>query len=138
MLGICGSFVEATVTLEACLECRSAASTTPPPRLPCEPVTAAEPLFDAECNDPMVFILALLELVLEVPLLVVLRIELKVPEGLSVTDDFSPVGGGRGSLRLSQPCRKAALGVIRVTGSHSRHLRMKSRNMGSSQPFSAV
>ena len=139
MLGICGNLVEATVTLEAavelCLECRSPASTTP---LLEAAVTAAEPLLEAECIDPMVFILALLELVLEVPELVVLRIELRVPEGLSVTDDFSPVGGGRGSLRLSHPCRSAALGVIRVTGSHSRHLRMKSRNIGSSQPFSAV
>ena len=140
MLGICGNLVEATVTLEAavelCLECRSPASTMAP--LLEAAVTAAEPLFEAECIDPIVFILALLELVLEVPELVVLRIELRVPEGLSVTEDFSPVGGGRGNLRLSQPCLRAALGVIRVTGSHSRHLRMKSRNMGSSQPFSAV
>ena len=141
MLGICGNLVGATVTLEAavelCLECRS----VPPPPVDGAsepPVTAAEPLFDAECIDPIVFILALLELVLDVPELVVLRIELRVPEGLSVTEDFSPVGGGRGSRRLSHPCRNAALGVIRVTGSHSRHLRMKSRNMGSSQPFSAV
>ena len=90
--------------------------------------------------DAMVFILALFEFeVLEVPLLVVLRIEVSVPDGLSVTPaDFSPDGGGRGSLLLSQPCLSAAFGVIRVTGSHSRHLRIKSRNIGSSQPLSAV
>jgi len=94
VLGICGNLVEATVTLEAavelCLECRS----VPPPVDGASepPVTAAEPLFDAECIDPIVFILALLELVLDVPELVVLRIEFRVPEGLSVTEDFSPEG----------------------------------------------
>ena len=46
--------------------------------------------------------------------------------------------GGRGSLRLSQACLRAALGVILAAGSHSRHRRMKSRNSGSSHPFSAV
>ena len=140
--------VEATVTLEAavelCLECKLASKSPlpgPPPRLPCE-VTAADPLVDEECIEAIVFILALFEFVLDVPLLVVLRMEVSVPDGLSVTpppaEDFSPVGGGRGRRRRSQPCLRAALGVIRVTGSHSRHLRMKSRNMGSSQPFRAV
>ena len=123
--------------VELCLECRPASRS---PRLLWEPVTAADPLFDAECMEPIVFILALFELVRDVPELVVLRMELRVPEGESVSpaEDFSPVGGGLGSLRRSQPCLRAALGVIRVTGSHSKHLRMKSRNMGSSQPFNAI
>ena len=46
--------------------------------------------------------------------------------------------GGRGSRRLSHACRSAAVGVIRVTGSHSRHRRIKSKNRGSSQPLRAV
>ena len=150
MFGICGSFVEATVTLaelevELCLECKLASETRslglllePLAELP-TPTVTAEPWFEAECPmEPMVFILALLELVLDVPELVVLRIDVNVPDGLSVTEDLSPVGGGRGSLRLSQPCLRAALGVIRVVGSHSRQRRMKSRNIGSSQPFKAV
>ena len=46
--------------------------------------------------------------------------------------------GGRGSLLRNHACLNAALGVILVAGSHSKHLRMKSRKRGSSQPFSAV
>lgn len=42
--------------------------------------------------------------------------------------------GGRGSLRRSQACLRAELGVIRDSGSHSKHLWMKSKNKGSSQP----
>ena len=134
MFGICGSLVEA---VELCLECKLASRSCLPPA----EVTATGPPEPPEWIDAMVFILALFEFeVLEVPLLVVLRIEVSVPDGLSVTPpaDFSPDGGGRGSLRLSQPCLSAAFGVIRVTGSHSRHLRIKSRNIGSSQPLSAV
>ena len=56
MLGICGNLVEATVTLEAavelCLECRSVPPLPPPVDGASEPpVTAAEPLFDAECIE---------------------------------------------------------------------------------------
>jgi hypothetical protein len=138
VFGICGNFVEAAPppTLEAvelCLECKLLAASI------FWEVTAADPLVD-ECIDAIVFIFALFELALDAPLLVVLLMEFNVPEGLSNTPEveFSPVGGGRGSLRLNQPCLRAALGVILVTGSHSRHLRMKSRNMGSSQPFNAV
>jgi len=57
----------------------------------------------------------------------------KVPEG-----DSELSCGGLGSLLRSHACLRAALGVILVAGSHSRHLRMKSRNSGSSQPLSAV
>lgn len=46
--------------------------------------------------------------------------------------------GGLGSRRLSQGWRSAWLGVILRVGSHSRHCLRKSRNSGSSQPFSAV
>ena len=136
MFGICGSFVEASVTLDPavllCLKSR--------PLSEARLEVTADPLLDEECIDAMVFILALLPFeVREVPLLVVLRIEVRVPLGESVMLLlFSPVGGGRGSLRLSQPCLRAALGVIRVPGSHSRHRLIKSRNMGSSQPLSAV
>ena len=134
VFGICGSFVDA---VELCLECKDASRSCLPPA---EVTAATWPPEPPEWIEAMVFILALLELeVLEVPLLVVLRIEVSVPDGLSVTPaDFSPEGGGRGSLLRSQPCLRAALGVIRVTGSHSRHRLMKSRNMGSSQPLRAV
>jgi len=57
----------------------------------------------------------------------------RVPDGLS---EFSC--GGRGSLLLSHACLRAALGVILVAGSHSRHRRMKSVNRGSSHPLRAV
>lgn len=149
VLGICGSLVEATAeaVVELCLECRLAAAAAAAAAATASisaaalllwlALTAADPEFDAECIEAIVFILELLELVLEVPELVVLRMEVRVPEGLSVTD-FSPVGGGLGNRLRSQPWRRAALGVIRVPGSHSRQRRMKSRNMGSSQPFSAV
>merc|ERR1712012_97839 len=56
-----------------------------------------------------------------------------VPDGLSELSR-----GGRGSLLLSHACLRAALGVILVAGSHSRHRRMKSVNRGSSQPLRAV
>jgi len=58
---------------------------------------------------------------------------LKVPDGLSELS-----WGGRGKRLRSHACLNAAFGVILVAGSHSRHLRMKSRKSGSSQPFSAV
>jgi len=74
----------------------------------------------------MVFILALLRLEEEVEVR-------SVPPGLSVVSC-----GGRGSRLLSQACLRAAVGVIRVAGSHSRHRRMKSRKRGSSQPLRAV
>lgn len=48
------------------------------------------------------------------------------------------LAGGRGRRRRNQPWRRAALGVIRCSGSHSRHRPTKSRNNGSSQPLSAV
>ena len=136
VFGICGSFVDASVTLDPavllCLKSR--------PFSEARLEVTADPLLDEECIDAMVFILALLLFeVREVPLLVVLRMEVKVPLGESVMLlDFSPVGGGLGSLRRNQPCLRAALGVILVPGSHSKHLRIKSRNMGSSQPLSAV
>ena len=65
---------------------------------------------------------------------------LRVLEGLSMGPLLLSTvpAGGRGSLRLSHACLKAELGVILVLGSHSRHLRMKSRKSGSSQPFKAV
>lgn len=46
--------------------------------------------------------------------------------------------GVRGRRRLNQGWRRAAEGVRRVFGSHSKHRRMKSTNNGSSQPLSAV
>lgn len=58
---------------------------------------------------------------------------LRVPEG-----DSELSCGGLGSLLLNQACLSAALGVILVLGSHSRHRRMKSRKSGSSQPLRAV
>ena len=61
-------------------------------------------------------------------------VELRVPLGLSVL----PMGGGRGSRRLSQACLSAELGFILVAGSHSKHRRIKSRNRGSSHPLRAV
>lgn len=42
--------------------------------------------------------------------------------------------GGLGNRLLNQACLKAALGVIRASGSHSKHLCMKSKNRGSSHP----
>lgn len=97
-------------------------------------------LFDCRSLDPMVLILSwlfALDVLDEFEAVGVLSIEelveFNVPLGLSVL-----VGGGRGSLRLNQACLKADEGFIRVAGSHSRHLRMKSRNKGSSQPFRAV
>lgn len=47
------------------------------------------------------------------------------------------LGGGFGNRLRSHACRRAWLGVILVHGSQSRHLRMKSKNSGSSQPFRA-
>jgi len=49
----------------------------------------------------------------------------------------APVGG-LGSRLLSHGWRSAWLGVIRSAGSHSRHCFRKSRNSGSSPPFSAA
>ena len=55
---------------------------------------------------------------------------------------FSPVvvlpAGGLGSRLLSHGWRRAWFGVILSAGSHSRHCLRKSRNSGSSQPFSAT
>lgn len=47
------------------------------------------------------------------------------------------LGGGFGNLLRSHACRRAWLGVILVLGSQSRHLLIKSKNNGSSQPFRA-
>lgn len=73
-------------------------------------------------------------------------------ELLAVPDDFGvrgPVGvarttlgllvgsfsfGGRGNRLLNQACLRAELGVIRASGSHSKHRWMKSKKRGSSHP----
>lgn len=66
--------------------------------------------------------------------------EFNVPDGLSsfsadAADVPDPFGGGLGSLRLSQACLRAALGVMRVVGSHSRHLlQIASDNIKDSPP----
>ena len=137
VFGICGNFVEAEL-VELCLECRVDAAS---PRSALLLEVTAEPVV-LECIDAIVFILAAVEVefVLEAPEFVVLRMEVNVPEGLSVGPplSLSPVGGGLGSRRRNHAWRSAALGVILVTGSHSRQRRMKSRNRGSSQPFKAV
>ncbi len=133
VFGICGNFVEAEL-VELCREWRVLAA-SPRSALLLE-VTAEPRLSDVA----MVFILAAVdvEFVLDAPEFVELLMEDNVPEGLSVNFSPVPVGGGRGNLRLSQACRRAALGVILVTGSHSRQRLIKSRNNGSSQPFNAV
>lgn len=55
--------------------------------------------------------------------------------GLSTAVDLA---GVRGKRRLSQPCRKASSGVIRVSGSQSRHREMKSTKSVSSSDHSAA
>lgn len=62
----------------------------------------------------------------------------RVPAGLSIEVLSELDAGGRGSLLRSQACRRAALGVILVTGSHSKHLLIKSKKRGSSHPLRAV
>ncbi len=114
------------------------------------PVSAwlpAELTTEEEWMAPMVFIFWVVwEFVLELEAVFALRNELRVPEGLSNLSLEAPLlplpplppGGGRGKRRLSQAWRKAWLGDIRVTGSQSKHRRMKSKKSGSSQPLSAV
>ena len=46
--------------------------------------------------------------------------------------------GGLGNRLRNQLCLSAMFGVILCAGSHSRQRRMKSRNSGSLQPFSAT
>ncbi len=139
VFGICGNFVDAEL-VELCREWRVEAAS---PRSALLLEVTAEPRLSAvelECIEAIVFIFAAVEVefVLDAPEFVELLMELNVPEGLSVSFSPVPVGGGRGNLRLNQAWRRAAFGVILVTGSHSRHRRMKSRNSGSSQPFNAV
>lgn len=46
--------------------------------------------------------------------------------------------GGFGNRLLNQLCLSAIFGVILWAGSHSRHLRIKSKKRGSLQPFNAA
>lgn len=158
MFGICGSFVVAVddedelfTTFElTCLECIVADPSTKSSAAACR-CWALITLADCPPELPpveIVFIFWVIEaFAVEMSLLVreeleavgVLNIdddvEFSVPLGLSV---LPPTGGGRGSLRLSQACRRAELGFIRVAGSHSKQRLMKSKNKGSSQPLRAV
>lgn len=99
---------------------------------PLASVIAAKLVLVLEEEDVVVEEVASLEMEVMAPSVVVPRLDKEV---------FSPVVvpvGGLGRRLLSHGWRNAWLGVILSAGSHSRHCLRKSRNSGSSQPFSAA
>lgn len=57
--------------------------------------------------------------------------------GVLTPTEWESAVGSRGSLLRNHPWRRAAEGVMRVSGSQSKHLLTKSTNRGSSQPLRA-
>lgn len=94
----------------------------------CQPRSAVHLMITAPCKR-----ILLLVIVLPTFMAAVLVLPLREVTGVLVPEVGSAFScGGRGSLLRSQPCLSAAPGLILSSGSHSRHLRKKSRNRGSS------